>query len=51
MTDKRTCLDDKSLNALMRISFKSKPLTQHQIKVIISEWKKQGFRCIFGGSM
>ena len=51
MTIKRACLDDKSLNALMRISFKSKPLTQHQIKVIISEWKKQGFRCIFGESM
>ena len=27
MTDKRTRLDDKSLDALMRISFQSEPLT------------------------
>ena len=35
MTNIRTCLDDKGVDALKMISFQSKPLTQHQIKVII----------------
>ena len=43
MTDKHTCLDDKSLDVLMRISFQSEPLTPHQIKVMICNWKNQ--RC------
>ena len=51
MTDKHTHLDDKSLNALTRISFQSEPLTQHQIKVIISKWKNQRVRSIFAESM
>ena len=51
MTDKRTRLDDKSLDALMRISFQSEPPTQHQIKVIISERKNQRVRRIFAESM
>ena len=51
MTDKRTRLDDKSLDALMRISFQSEPLTQHQIKVIISEWRNQHVRRIFAETM
>lgn len=41
MTDKHTHLDDKSLNVLMRISFQSEPLTPHQIKVMICNWKNQ----------
>lgn len=43
MTDKHTRLDDKSLDVLMRISFQSEPLTPHQIKVMICNWKNQ--RC------
>lgn len=39
MTDKHTRLDDKSLDVLMRISFQSEPLTPHQIKVMICNWK------------
>ena len=50
MTNKCTRLDDKSLDALMRISFQSEPLTQNQIKVIKSEWKNQHVRHIFAGS-
>ena len=50
MTNKPTRLDDKSLDALMRIPFQSEPLTQHQIKVIISEWKNR-VRRIFPQSM
>ena len=50
MSDKRTRLDDKSLDALMRISFQSEPLTEHQIKVIISEWKNHRVRRIFAES-
>ena len=38
MTDKHTCLDDKSLDVLMRISFQSEPLTPHQIKVMKCNW-------------
>ena len=41
MTDKHTRLDDKSLDVLMRISFQSEPLTPHQIKVMICNWKNQ----------
>lgn len=41
MTDKHTGLDDKSLDVLMRISFQSEPLTPHQIKVMICNWKNQ----------
>ena len=51
MSDKRTRLDDKSSDALMRISFQSEPLTEHQIKVIISEWKNQRVRRIFAEGM
>ena len=51
MTNKCTPLDDKSLDALMRISFQSEPLTQHQIKLIINEWKNQRVRHIFAESM
>ena len=36
MIGKHTHLDDKSFAALMRISFQSEPLRQHQIEVIIS---------------
>ena len=41
MTDKHTRLDYKSLDVLMRISFQSEPLTPHQIKVMICNWKNQ----------
>ena len=51
MSDKRTRLDDKSSDALMRICFQSEPLTEHQIKVIISEWKNQRVRRIFAEGM
>ena len=51
MTSKRTHLDHKSLDVLVRISFQSEPLTQHQIKVTISKWKNQRVRCIFAESM
>ena len=51
MTDKSTRHDDKSLDALLWISFQSEPLTQHQIKVIISEWKNQRVTRIFAESM
>ena len=51
MSDKRTRLDDKSSDALMRISFQSEPLTEHQIKVIINEWKNQRVRRIFAEGM
>ena len=36
MIGKHTRLDDKGFAALMRISFQSEPLRQHQIEVIIS---------------
>ena len=39
MTSKHTHLNDKSLDALMGISFQSEALVQHQIKVIIGEWE------------
>ena len=51
VSDKCTRLDDKSLDALIRICFQSEPLTQHQIKVIINEWKNQRIRCIFAETM
>ena len=51
LTDKRTRPDHKSSDALMRISSHSEPLTQHQIKVIISKWKNQRVRSTFAESM
>ena len=51
MTDKCTRLGDKSLDALVRISFQSEPLALHQIKVIINEWKNQRVSHIFPESI
>ena len=51
MTDTRTRFDDKSLDALMGISFSLEPLTQYQIKVLISEWKNRCVRRIFAESV
>ena len=41
MTDKRTNLDPKSLESLMRISFKSNALCSEEINEIIHIWSSQ----------
>ena len=41
MTDKRTNLDPKSIESLMRISFKSNALCSKEINKIIRIWSSQ----------
>ena len=47
MTNKRTNLDPKSFDSLMRISFKSNALCPEEINKIICIWSSQRNRCIF----
>ena len=47
MTDKRTRLDPKSLETLMRISHHTKPLNNDDVNNIISLWKSNRQRRIF----
>ena len=47
MTNKRTNLDPKSLQSLMRISFKSNALCSQEIKEIIRIWSSQRTQRIF----
>ena len=47
MTKKRTTLDDRSLDLLMRISYRKEPLDDAEIKEIIDIWKTTKDRRIF----
>ena len=51
MTDKRTNLDNDSLEALMRLSYKSTPLSADEVNEIIEIWRSSSKRRIFSNEM
>ena len=51
MTDKRTNLDPKSLEALMRISHNPEPLTNDEVIAVINIWKSDRRRRIFSSDI
>ena len=51
MTGQRTRLDEKSLDAFIRISFHSSPLHCGEVKQIANDWKHQRHRRIFSADI
>lgn len=51
MNDKRTNLDNESLEALMRLSYKANPLTAEEVNEIIEIWRSCSRRRIFSKDM
>ena len=51
MTKKRSTLDDKSLDMLMRISYRKEPLKTNELKEIIDIWKGLRDRRIFSNDV
>ena len=47
LTDKRTRLDNKNLDALMRMSFNNVTLVPEAVQQIVETWKRQSQRRIF----
>ena len=51
MTKKRCTLDEKSLDMLMRISYRKEPFNTVEIKNIFDIWKNTGVRRIFSSEI
>ena len=47
LTDKRTRLDNKNLDAQMRMSFNNVTLVPEAVQQIVETWKRQSQRRIF----
>ena len=51
MTKKRSTLDNKSLNMLMRILYRKEPMKTNELKEIIDIWKGLRDRRIFSNDV